>query len=730
MAIIADPRDDVAAALVACLDACGIRAFAARSLPTSSSNGSPGPATAAVFLAGMQQQLDDDAALDVCRHAFVTARDFAPYASEQGGSFVTVQDTGGDFGLAGCERAVLGGLAGLAKTADLEWPLASVKAIDLQRGDRSADQVAQAIADELLRGGPELEVGLRADGRRSTLVSRLGPVVGGELRTMPVVVCSGGARGVTAATLIALAERYEGAPKIALLGRTALEADPDDCVGIEGEANLKRTLMLAAKARGEAVKPADIGAQVRGIVARREIRATVSALRAAGSEASYFATDVSDPGSVRRVLNEVRNQWGPISAIIHGAGVVADKTIVDKTDEQLERVLSPKVAGLRALLDATKDDPIDTLVLFSSVAARTGNVGQCDYAMANEILNKMAAREQRRRPGCLVKSLNWGPWEAGMVTPALKSYFEAHGVPLIPLETGAAMLLAELASSDPCIEIVLGGPPMRASLAGEIATHTALIRVNATTDPQLIDHAIDGTVVLPVVQVLEWFTRAAEALHPTKVVTACQRIRVLRGVQLTRFHDSHDALLLACESVRREASNDVVVQLSLSDPIDPRKRHYSAELTLADAFPPAPITPLVDHPATPCPTTIYGDALFHGPQFQVIRGVDSLDDSGIAGTLDTTTSMGWPGRWQTDPAALDGGLQLAVLWAQHRLGGRGLPAAIGSYQRFEIAPSGPLQCSLLGRVDGASHAVSDITFRCADGRIVATLRDVETYQRS
>ena len=93
------------------------------------------------------------------------------------------------------------------------------------------------------------------------------------------------------------------------------------------------------------------------------------------------------------------------------------------------------------------------------MAARCGNQGQCDYAMANEVLNKVAAAERKRRGGRLVvKSLNWGPWEGGMVTPALKARFEALGVPLIPLATGAQMLVDELTGAAPeQTEICLGG---------------------------------------------------------------------------------------------------------------------------------------------------------------------------------------------------------------------------------------------------------------------------------
>ena len=60
------------------------------------------------------------------------------------------------------------------------------------------------------------------------------------------------------------------------------------------------------------------------------------------------------------------------------------------------------------------------MVMFSSSTGRFGRIGQVDYAVANEVLNKIADQQAESRPDCRVLSLNWGPWDGGMVTPALK----------------------------------------------------------------------------------------------------------------------------------------------------------------------------------------------------------------------------------------------------------------------------------------------------------------------
>src|SRR5207237_351832 len=94
--------------------------------------------------------------------------------------------------------------------------------------------------------------------------------------------------------------------------------------------------------------------------------------------------------------------------------------------------------------------------VYRSVDAR--DAAAVARAAANEALNKVAQAEARRRPGCRVVAVNWGPWAGGMVTPALRQVFAAEGIGLIPLAAGARHLLAEITAPDHAVEVVvLGG---------------------------------------------------------------------------------------------------------------------------------------------------------------------------------------------------------------------------------------------------------------------------------
>jgi hypothetical protein len=126
-----------------------------------------------------------------------------------------------------------------------------------------------------------------------------------------------------------------------------------------------------------------------------------------------------------------------------------------------------------------------------------------------------------------------------------------------------------------------------------------------------------------------------------------------------------------------------------------------------------------------------GHVLFHGPSFQVIDSVQGVSRDGIVGMLSGTQKSAWPGKsWRSDAAAMDGGLQLALLWSQHVLGGAVLPMAMGEYRSYRDGlTDGPMQGVVYGRGIHDARTVCDIAFTDADGEMVAELIGVETVLR-
>ncbi|MEU7632089.1 SDR family NAD(P)-dependent oxidoreductase, partial [Nocardia sp. NPDC049220] len=658
-----------------------------------------------------------DATLAADRDSFRLARIFATERVAGPGVFVTVQDTGGEFARSGATPTPTG-LAALARTAAREWPEVSVKAIDCDTRGRTDAAIARAIARELLNGGTSTDVGLTASGDRTVLETVTLPpcaATGKAVGPHSVIVVSGGARGVTAAALRALAE--DSAPKLVLLGRTPLTDEPAWLRAAHDETAVRTAIIEHLRASGEAPDPRRIRSVTAAVLAVREIHETVRALQIAGSPVRYVTADVTDVEAVRAAVAEVRAEWGPITGLVHGAGVLADKAIRDKSDEQFDRVFETKVGGLRTLLAALDDDPLELLCVFSSVAACYGNTGQGDYAMANEVVTQLAAMEQRRREDCLVRAIAWGPWEGGMVDESLAAHFRAAGMPLIPLAGGAEAFVEELRddAGPVCVVRAAGRPDTGSGTSGEIA-------LTAREHPYLTDHQIGGVPVVPVAMVLEWFTGAVRATLPGETATITG-LEVLSKIALDDFATGSRVLRLSAD--RSDPTGPLMLTVFGSG----GRPHFRARTTIP-SVPPHRWTALTD--LRPLGRETYdGQVLFHGPAFQVITVVEGVAPHGAAGVVTGTRARNWPeAHRHTDPAAVDGALQLATLWAEHALGAPVLPMGVAEFRLFVPGPlDGDARVQVRATRAGGSEAGCDIQVCTSAGTVLFELGGVRLIAR-
>ncbi|MFJ6850971.1 SDR family oxidoreductase [Streptomyces sp. NPDC091271] len=719
-------------------DGCGLTGLVARKLTERGMDATaaaevPEGTRGVVHLGGLTAGDGPQEATEVHRSAFRAARTVAARAAAGGALFVTVQDTGGDFGLGGRApgRAWLGGIAGLTRTAAKEWPDASVRTVDCERGGRDDEELAGAIVRELLEGGADMEVGLRADGTRTLLRTVPEPVTPGDTRRVTsasVIVATGGARGVTAAALLDLARTH--GPRIVLVGRTDPAAEPAGLASASDEPALTRLLAERSDRDAAGSSPARIAARAREILAAREVRATLAALESAGSPVRYIQVDARDADALAAALRDVRDAWGPVTGIVHGAGVLADKLIADKSDEQADLVMSTKVDGLRALLAATAGDPLDMICLFSSVAAVFGNTGQSDYAMANEVLHQVASAEQARRPGCLVRCIAWGPWQGGMVTPALAAHFGRSGVPLIPLEQGAAAFTAELDGTAGEARVVLAAGDDPAALSPVVGPPRAQVLVRSDTLPQLADHTPAEAPVLPVALVLSWFASAATAWLPAPgpLPLVLRDLRVYKKCALPELSGAGHRLTLSGSRGAPGSPSALEAELRGEDGL----AHFRAVLDTGSrkADPrtwdtPGGLKPLGRADAYD------GKVLFHGPRFHALRTVHGVSEQGAEATVAGVRILDWQGgHGPIDPAAVDGALQLALLWGEGVLGAATLPMALAECRVHRRGPSdGTVRCVVRGRKAHDTGARCDAALIDADGSVRLELIGVELVRR-
>jgi acyl transferase domain-containing protein/acyl carrier protein len=670
--------------------------------------------------------------------------------------FATVTRSGGVFGLDGIDsesNALLGGLAGLSKTASHEWPSVRCLTIDLDPA-LPADAAAVRLTDEL-RGDGSGEIGLGPAGRvglrleiEPIAVAHRTAVEAERLAPGDLVVVTGGARGVTAAVIGRLATAFR--PTLLILARSPLpEPEPSWLDGLSSEGTIKAAIARHASAP---LTPRELQAEYDRLMAARELRRNLEGFGAAGATVLYESVDVRDTEAVRAIVGAAVDMYGPVRALVHGAGVIADKLIADKPLSAFVTVYDTKVGGLDAVLRAVDPKGLRALILFSSSTARFGRKGQVDYAVANEALNKLAQYCSVHLPACRVLSLNWGPWDGGMVSAGLKSVFEKEGIDVIGLDEGADYLLAELRNdASPHVEIVvLGrrresgvaaaaslaapGPMAGASLAAPSAEMPPVFEMtlDVASYPVLQAHVVGGHAVVPAALLMEWLALGAVQRNPGVRLVELSDFKVLKGIRLT----ADGRVTLRCYAAPpRLDGDDVIDSVEIRSVSDGRELAHAralARLSMRAAEPQSPAHPRIAGAYAKDMDRAYDEDLFHGELLRGITRVYGASPNGIsariAGGGEPSSFVQAPLRctWITQPLAIDCCFQLAVLWSSEHLGAPCLPSAVGRYSQFQSAyPEAGCDANFIVRAHGPGRLVADVELVDDNGRLIARLEAFE-----
>jgi NAD(P)-dependent dehydrogenase (short-subunit alcohol dehydrogenase family)/acyl carrier protein len=691
------------------------------------------------------------------KNAFALTQHIAPQllesAEKESAIFASITRLDGAFGFngAGLRNPLQGALAGLVKTAAIEWQAVSCHAIDIAPDWRPYRKIAGAIVDVLLTSEATVEIGMDQDKR---VVPELvaAPFAGNQniridLDPNDVVVVAGGARGITAAATSSLAN-ITGATFV-LLGRSPRPtAEPAWLKGLTHQTDMKKAI-LENQFKDRKASPALLEKAYKKLCAQREISATVDQLRSTGATVSYHSVDVRDAQAVKSLLDGVRKEHGAIKAVIHGAGVLEDRLILDKTVQQFEKVFDTKVRGLSSLLEATRPDALKYLVLFSSITARIGNRGQVDYAMANEAINKIAQHESKERPQCKVISINWGPWTGGMVTPALQNEFERNGIQLISPDDGAKCLLYEMSQekSGP-VEVVLGSNTMTARFARptphSAGAHTPsqpqkeeeefLITFKREIDvdryPILGSHVIGGKPVVPLALMTEWFAHSALHNNPGLFLCGFDDMRILQGVRIEQ--EKRIVRLMAAKARKKRSAWEVAVELRDGFKNGIEVIHSRAKAVMSETLSPPPTYRVpVELKANHYPRSVeevYTKILFHGTDLHGIKKIVSLTERGMMASIGSAPSpsawMKQPLRnhWIGDPLVLDSAFQMATVWCYENMGVVSLPSYIGSYRQYRSKfPAEGVTAVLEVQASSEHKMTGDITFLDRNSMVVARI---------
>ncbi len=254
-------------------------------------------------------------------------------------------------------------LWGLGRTLQGEHPELACKLIDLGPGPADAD--LEALFAELAFGDHEDQIALRRTGR---FVARLVPRAPQPHATEPTrlradasYLVTGGLGGLGLAVAGWMVE--QGARHLVLMGRSA---------------------------------PTEVA------------REAIARMEEAGATVFVTAADASRQGDVDALLAHLGVSQPPLRGVVHAAGILQDRTVLELSVEAMRNVAAPKVQGAWNLHQATLGIELDFFVLYASAAAILGSPGQGNYAAANAFLDALAHhRRARGLPGIAV---DWGPF--------------------------------------------------------------------------------------------------------------------------------------------------------------------------------------------------------------------------------------------------------------------------------------------------------------------------------
>ena len=573
--------------------------------------------------------------------------------------------------------------SGVTKSYSMERPDLRCRALDLHPELLvDSDSAAKIIANDMLTAGGEVEIGIDRDNRRWTLVCFAEDLVEEKtpLKSDDIWLVSGGGSGVTAASIVGVAEASKGAgATFILLGRSVLEDETAEWIGWGEEKLNERKMQLreelvSASSSGKVTMVQWNNAWTK-LTRSMDIYRTISEIESTGNKAEYHSADVTDAESIAKAVD-----GREITGIVHGAGLEESKLVADKEWNRFDLITRVKVDGWKSLYSSAGES-LRFACAFTSVAGRFGNAGQTDYAAANSVLDAEMAR-MTANSECRAVAIGWTGWrDVGMATRgSIESVFEAAGIETLSVEDGVEIFVGEALAGGKRRVLGCGSLGMMdrfssfreapLKLEGNMAAAIADPRrfpfidklleiedgkslksqctLSVQDHPFLIDHSIDGVPYHPGVMALEMFAENSMLLMSGHCLAGFEDVRFGLPVKVMK-----GSLTVRVEAMldRKEANMIWVKCRLVSDLVnskgevfgEPRIHHEATVrlVELSDDLRPFLESEVGEIPQIGAPpdgelqhhSSFIYLRYFHGPRFQshggVIRGIEDGVD-GIA----------------------------------------------------------------------------------------------------
>ncbi len=542
------------------------------------------------------------------------------------------------------------GGGGFARTLHLENSNVATCVVNVPA---SHPQAVEWIVAEALAANGFTEVHFTNDGRRLEPRLKLAefspPQIKPEISVGPedVLLVSGGGKGIAAECALAFAR--ETGVKLALIGRSDPKSD-------------------------------------------KELANNFARFAAAGVRSGYVRADVTDAEAVRAAVAGIERNLGPVTAILHGAGMNTPQLIGALDEAAFRKTVAPKISGARNLLAAVAANKLRLFVTFGSIIAHTGLPGEADYATANEWLAALTREFQTRHPRCRCLALEWSVWSGAGMGERLGRIesLGQHGITPISVDEGVRTFCDLLRQPAPAVALVIAGrfgePPTLKMLEPELPLRRFLERkrvfypgvelvvdaeLSLRADPYLADHVMQKQPLLPAVLGLEAMAQTAMALAGSADPPVFENVEFTRPVAVS----DQAVLTIRLAALRRE--NGCVEVCLRSEETDFQVDHFRAVCRFAvcaeTTVPRLSLSPFEsEHLPLDPQIDLYGRILFHRGRFCRLRGYRLLKAKECVAEITADDGATWFGPYLPaefvlgNPASRDAALHAIQACIPHR----------------------------------------------------------------
>jgi len=471
-----------------------------------------------------------------------------------------------------------------------------------------------------------------------------------------------------------------------------------------------------------------------------------------GIRHTYIQCDVTDADAVCRAVAMIERELGPLTGILHGAGISEPHRFYDMDLEGLLRCIRVKARGLYNLLRAIPLGQLKALHVISSVLGKTGMRSQADYTLANAWLDDAVRGLSAAHPGLQCLSLGYSVWDEIGMGRRLDWFLDvllSAGVTPIHIEQGVAAYLDLVQHPQPASTFVITDrltTELESSLfpredyprgrylekvlrwipGTEIVAEATL---SNDTDLYLAEHVFEGTPIFPGVMAAEAMVEAAQACGGNGPLTAMRNIRFQQPLIIP---PGGSLVIRTLALTEPAADGGTSVRVAIRSEADGFKENYcEGECLLGAPLPdPAnsPPCPELSDPLPLDPEDLAPVPLFQGRFFRRIVAVHVLESD-----KETVTRVRIPENARYfggadeqclatgSPAARDAFLQSGAIGLPPRF----LPSRIGAMYFYRaLVPGSEVICRnrIVTRSRGEYHA--NLSVYSMSGDLIEEMHDI------